>query len=279
MKEKLFSSPPLHVYGDEVRLKMRFSLMTSLLEPGMSDRYSRQTLPMSRPRMGSEGDEGSMVRTEVSLKLMSLLLQGDPVSYRQLAAEIGFKNPRNIATHLRSFVNMGYITCLPGDEYGPGNWYQLTSKKEGVLALYQSAFYKRLRNRIREIPWFVAEMTEGFRDLPPDIFLLIQEMMTKSHTFFTMVAASPSHERMLATYSLYLFPCRLMHAEDPYFQACFLYAQLYSEAVTRDIAQGGLAERFLEPLDRIQKVLTDVAPSSRMSALPFLGTGSHCDRE
>ncbi|OPX72808.1 MAG: hypothetical protein A4E38_00393 [Methanoregulaceae archaeon PtaB.Bin108] len=220
-----------------------------------------------------------MVRTEVSLKLMSLLLQGDPVSDRQLAAAIGFKNPRNIATHLASFVNMGYTVSLPRDEYGPGNWYQLTSKKEGVLKLYQSAFYKRLRTRIREIPWFINEMTEGFGDLPPDLLLLIQEMMKKSHTFFTMVAASPSHERVLSTYSLYLFPCRLMHAEDPLFQAYFLYTQLYSEAITRDISQGGLSERFLEPLDRIQQALTQTAPCSCMYKLPFMGTDRQGDHE
>lgn len=108
-----------------------------------------------------------MVRTEVSLTLMGLLLQGDPVSDRQLAAEIGFKNPRNTAIHLRSFVNMGYVIRLQRDEYGPCTWYHLTSRKEGILKLYQSAFYKRLRTGIREIPWFIDEMTEGFRDLPP----------------------------------------------------------------------------------------------------------------
>ena len=128
-------------------------------------------------------------------------------------------------------------------------------RKEGILKLYRSAFYRSLRVRIREIPWFIDEMAEGFRTLPPDLYLLIRDMMQKSHTFLTMVTASPSHERMLSTYSIYLFPCHLIDAQDPSFQAYYLYSQLYSEAITRDIVKGGLAEGFLEPLDRIQELL------------------------
>lgn len=212
-----------------------------------------------------------MVRTDTSLRLMGLLLQGDPVSDSQLAAAIGFNNPRNIARHLDSFVNMGYIRTLPAGEHGPGRWFQLTNDKEGILALYQSKFYKGLRVRIREIPWFIDEMAEGFRHLPPDLFPIIREMMQKSHTFFSILARYPQHERILSTYSLYLFSCRLMNHEDPQFQSYYLYAQIYSEAITRDIEQGGLAEGFLAPLDAIQKKLLSMKGTSRMSALPFLG--------
>lgn len=222
-----------------------------------------------------------MVRTDTSLKLMGLLLQGDPVSESQLAAAIGFKNPRNITQHLDSFVNLGYIRVLPRDGHSHGRWFQLTNDKQGILKLYQSKFYRGLRVRIREIPWFIEEMAEGFRHLPPDLFLLIREMMQKSHTFFSILARYPQHERILATYSLYLFPCRLIGHEDPRFESYYLYAQIYSEAITRDIEQGGLAEGFLAPLDAIQKNLLQMYAKPKMTVLPFMGnpkTGTQDDR-
>jgi len=222
-----------------------------------------------------------MVRTDTSLKLMGLLLRGDPVSDKELAAAIRFKNPRNITKHLDSFVNMGYIRTLPGGEHGPGRWFQLTDDKEGIFRLYQSKFYKGLRVRIRQIPWFIDEMAGGFRHLPPDLFLIIREMMQKSHTFFSILARYPQHERIVSTYSLYLFSCRLMNHEDPQFQSYYLYAQIYSEAITRDIEEGGLAEGFLAPLDTIQKKLLSMNGTSKMSALPCMGaqrTGREEDR-
>ena len=211
-----------------------------------------------------------MVRSTTSVKLMSLLLVGEPVSDRQLAQSIGFHDPRNIAKHLKSFQNMNYIRELPRNEYGPGNWYQLTRQKEGLIRLYQSNFYKNLRIQIRGISWFIREMAEGFRTLPPDLYSLVIEMMEKSHSFFTIVTTHASHETVLSAYALYLFPCRLMKKEDPGFQSWYLYTQLYAESVTRDIKQGGLAGGFMEPFDRIQKILTGMVPGSAMTLIPIV---------
>lgn len=220
-----------------------------------------------------------MVRTDTSLKLMGLLLNGEAVSDSQLAATIGFTNPRNIIKHLDSFVNLGYIRALPRDAHGPDHWFQLTDKKEGILKLYQSTFYRGLRVKIREIPWFIDEMAEGFRNLPPDLFLLIREMMQMSHTFFSILARHPQYERLLSAYSLYLFPCRLIGHEDPHFQSYYLYAQIYSEAITRDIEQGGLAEGFLTPLDTIQKALLQMKGDTTMTVLPCVRGHSPCRQE
>jgi len=54
-----------------------------------------------------------MVRTDTSIRLMGLLLDGKPVTDKKLADAIGFKNPRNIARHLESFASSGYIRILP----------------------------------------------------------------------------------------------------------------------------------------------------------------------
>ncbi|MDH7510082.1 MAG: DNA-binding protein [Methanolinea sp.] len=199
-----------------------------------------------------------MVRTDTSIRLMGLLLDGKPVTDRQLADAIGFKNPRNIAKHLDSFASSGYIRMLPhtGREESP--LYQLTDKKEGLLNLYQSRFYRVLRPRIREIDWFIDQVAAGFLPLPKDLFDLVREMMKKSHTFFSLIAGHSNHDQILSFHSLYLFPCRLMGRDDPLFQAYYLYAQLYAEAITRDIREGGLSEGFLEPLDAIQKAILQI---------------------
>jgi len=201
-----------------------------------------------------------MVRTDTSFRLMGLLLDGKPLTDKQLADAIGFKNPRNIARHLESFASSGYIRILP--QTGRDNYrlFQLTDKKDGLLKLYQSRFYRVLRPRIREIDWFIDQVAAGFSPLPRDLFNLIREMMKKSHTFFSLIAGHSSHDQLLSSYSLYLFPCSLMNRDDPLFQACYLYAQLYAESITRDIREGGLSEGFLEPLDAIQKVILQLGP-------------------
>jgi len=166
-----------------------------------------------------------MVRTDTSFRLMGLLLDGKPLTDKQLADAIGFKNPRNIARHLESFASSGYIRILP--QTGRDNYrlFQLTDKKDGLLKLYQSRFYRVLRPRIREIDWFIDQVAAGFSPLPRDLFNLIREMMKKSHTFFSLIAGHSSHDQLLSSYSLYLFPCSLMNRDDPLFQACYLYAR------------------------------------------------------
>jgi len=211
-----------------------------------------------------------MVRTDTSIRLMGLLLDGKPVTDRQLADAIGFKNPRNIAKHLESFQSSGYIRVLPLTGSGKSPLYQLTDKKDGLLNLYQSRFYRALRPRIREIDWFIDQVAAGFSPLPEDLFDLIRMMMKKSHTFFSLIARHTGHDHLLSSYSLYLFPCRLVNCDAPLFQAYSLYAQLYAEAITRDIREGGLSEGFLEPLDAIQNAILQmvqkevrVTPGSR----------------
>lgn len=199
-----------------------------------------------------------MVRTDTSIRLMGLLLDGKPFTDRQLADAIGFKNPRNIAKHLESFQSAGYIRILPRTGRDENPSYHLTDKKDGLLKLYQSRFYRVLRPQIREIDWFIDQVAAGFSPLPKDLFDLIREMMKKSHTFFSLIASHSSHDHLLSSYLLYLFPCRLMDRDDYLFQAYYLYAQLYAEAITRDIREGGLSEGFLEPLDAIQKAILQI---------------------
>ncbi len=204
-----------------------------------------------------------MVRTDVSIRLMNVLLDGIPRNDWQLASAIGFSDPRNIQRHLKSFISMGSVITRPGHPAGTGTLYQLTDKKEGLLKLYQSRFYRSLRPRIREIPWFVDAQAEGFSTLPPDLHHIIREMMKKSHTFFSLVAHYPCHNDLISLYSVYLFPCRLAGWDDPEFQKYYLYAQLYAEAITHDVHGGGLSGGFLDPLDRIQEILIRMARKKR----------------
>lgn len=209
-----------------------------------------------------------MVRTETDIKLMAIFIRGDIISDRQLAVAIGFKNHKNIAKHLSSFVNSGYVVKLSAEGTGPGNWYRLTKKKEDVLKLYQSNFFRGLRVQIRQIPWFVDEIGQGYRDLPPDLFEIILGMMKKSHSFFSLIVRCQSHRNLVSLYSIYLFPCRLFEKDDLVFQSYFLYAQLYAESVMQDIEKGGLDEGFMHPLDMIREKLFRMVQDSGIKSLP-----------
>lgn len=190
-----------------------------------------------------------MAVTAVHVKVLAIILRDEEVAASSIAEEIGFRDPGNLAPHLGYFVRMGCIRALPGGRY------RLNRRRDVLLTLYEQRHYRALQNRIREIPWLVEEMTAGFSGLEPDLLALIRRMMVASHSFFSVVARHPSHQAVLSVYRLYLFPCDLLGLEDAVVQAWYLYGQIYTESVVRDIEGGGLGEDFLLPLDEIRSRL------------------------
>lgn len=191
-----------------------------------------------------------MLWTETRLKIILALIHAESRSLNDLAHELGFKNPKNIAGHLDSLKKSGYLICDESVRSNPK--YMLSRDVDAILHLYHNRHYHQIQEEIRSIPWFVTELTHAFQSLPGAHYVILVEMAEKSPTFFENLVVSRTPADLLERFRLSLYPYSLIPGMKGELELILLIHQLYADAIARDMKGGRLADGFCTPLKSIR---------------------------
>jgi len=194
------------------------------------------------------------MKSPVKLRMMRILLDGEPHSEIDLATGAGFTKVATIRKWIESFQSAKFIE-RSRSESSAGYECRIITTRETVLRIYNYPEFRALRPEIRQAPWFCPVFTPQFAALPGDLPGLIDEMVRASHSFFEIISIHDTPEKIRETYQPALLVNKLAGVSDPVFDDFCIYYQVFLHAVIRDIRYGGLGEGFARLLDRAQGTL------------------------
>lgn len=197
-----------------------------------------------------------MLWTETRLKIILALIHTESRSLNDLAHELGFKNPKNIAGHLDSLKKSGYLICDESVRSNPK--YKLTRDVDAILHLYHNRHYHQILEEIRSIPWFITDLTQAYRSLSETRYAILVEMAMKSPTFFENLVVSRTPGDLRERFRLSLYPYSLIPGMRGELELILLIHQLYADAIARDMKGGRLADGFCTPLKSIRAEITEL---------------------
>jgi hypothetical protein len=193
------------------------------------------------------------MKSPVKLKLMRILLDGQPHLEIDLATGAGFTRVATIRKLLDSFERARFITRRK--DPGSGWYCQLNLSRETILKVYNHPEFRMLRPALREQSWFCPLFTGSFDTLPDPLPDTVRQMVVQSHSFFEIISRYDSPEKIRETFKPLLLLNRMASVTDPVFDDHYLFYLIFVQAVIRDIEYGGLGTGFAGLLDESQKVL------------------------
>jgi hypothetical protein len=194
------------------------------------------------------------MKSPVKLKLMRILLDGEPHREIDLATGAGFSKVATIRKLIDSFERARFVVRKHDTEMA--GWYcQLNLSREVVRKIYDYPEFRTLRPDIRERPWFSPLFVQKFKDLPDPLPSTVRHMVEQSHTFFGIICRYESPEKIRETFEPALLLNRFAGIRDPLFNDLYLYYQIFVHAVIRDIEHGGLGNGFALLLDESQQAV------------------------
>lgn len=194
--------------------------------------------------------------TETSLKIIRILLSTDSRTRSDLAGELGFKNPLNLANHIDGLVRQGFLVQEKNGRLSDPR-YTLSHDIAVISRLYYNRHYTRIRGEIRSVPWLIPDMTAGYRDLDPLLLDIIRQMARYSHSFWEYILRNPTPDELTHTFRYCLFPFRFIPGMSEKHRFSLLVYQLYAQAIPMDMKNSGLIDGFCEPLKAIRVYIKD----------------------
>lgn len=205
------------------------------------------------------------MKSPVKIKLMRILLDGEPHREIDLATGAGFSKVATIRKLIDSFERARFIIRERDTEMT--GWYcHLNLSRDEVVKIYYYPEFRTLRPGIREHPWFCPLFTQKFEDLPDPLPRTVRQMVEQSHTFFEIICRYESPEKIRETFEPALLLNRLAGIRDPLFNDQLLYYQIFVHAVIRDIEHGGLGSGFASLLDESRQAIVALYGNSGMTA-------------
>jgi len=196
------------------------------------------------------------MKSPVKSRLMRILLDGESHSEIDLATGVGFTKVATIRKLIDSFERSRFI-IRKREDGRTGYFCRLNCTRDIIWKIYHYPEFRELRPEIRSAAWFCPLFTSNFDGLPDPIPGMIRQMVTQSHTFFEIIHAYDSPEKIRETYEPVLLLNRQAGLTDSVFNDQYLYYQIFVHAIIRDIAHGGLGSGFAGLLDECQQSLTE----------------------
>lgn len=204
------------------------------------------------------------MKSPVKVKVMQILLDGNPHTETELANGAGFTKVASIQRWIRSFENARFIVRRPTGRRGEFNC-QIVISKETVRRIYSYPEFRQLRSQIRMAPWFAPLFAGSFGALPGNLPELIPEMIRESHSFFEIIAMYDTPEKVMETYQPCLYVNELEGIQNEEFNTLCLYYQLYVQSIVRDIPTGGLGRGFMNLVRDVQLELGELHRKCRQA--------------
>lgn len=192
-----------------------------------------------------------MARPETRVRFLRELIAGEPVTTRELAARLGIGTDY-VERVLENFVAQSYAS-----RRRPGPVYELIRTPSVFDRIYSQAQYRDLRLDLRRQGWVIEATMSPYAALPPELALIVTEMLQCSHSFFEILRRYRSTAELEEFYAPYLMTLRLFAGDDEQLCRYHLYHQLYTESVIRDLGRGGLPPGFLDPLDPLRDLIQE----------------------
>lgn len=189
--------------------------------------------------------------TETSLKIIRILISTDSRTRSDLAGELGFKNPLNLANHIDGLVRQGFLVQEKNGRLSDPR-YTISHDIAVISRLYYNRHYTRIRGEIRSVPWLILDMTAGYQDIDPPLLEIIRLMARHSHSFWEYILTNPTPDELIHTFRYCMFPFRFIPDISKEQQFSLLVYQLYAQAIPGDMKNSGLIDGFCEPLKSIR---------------------------